>query len=777
MMRDRPSPDAIMEQLADRVALQTERGTPVAFSAALDELVRYHRFLLGLNSALDDEGAPYSFAEVDGGSIRAPHEMWAHQYSRLFDRAIDRVPIEGEYLAALAYVPSRLLVPEPGTQHSPAIGRSILNMMPSLMLAVQAWVTRRRGTKFGDGDLHALSGSDEKAYGSVMARVMGAWETLLDRVPELSQWSKREDTDPAAAWKAFTGSWPFLWRHLSNTAYCLAVAVWNGDALGARLYREALVRWPGNLFIGFDGYERLRFRRLLYPDVLGASWSEAERLVDPLSVGGRTTAAPNTIYRNVIGNVHDDVLQLTASLLLLWGYRSDRHSRLGPIIAGELLRKKRPDNDGAPYPSDGGPSFRSLALGTVRMHLAGDRFTRVHYGARLDDLLRELDQLSEPDRVPSRIFTPSTMNDRKALLTSDTAILAAFVPDEADGGFAEAMSRIAEVEEALPDGDASLRSALHEIERYKTASSQGLPIIKEMVAFLAPERDIDACLSRLGDAMDAARAAIANRRSIRLRERPIDDPTLQDLRRHAEQGLIATPAPILFFQDVEGGPADEIENGIVETAVIYHPLEKGRLTRPPMEDSILGFEDLVRDQSALAGAQAALDHFRKLPRMPIRVAATPDVPAFWMVIAPQIEAVGADPVLVISREMFLQLTETLGYVEEGSINGVTMSRGNPDRRRGHYYATIEGVEVFVTGLSDDRAILFSARLLRSVRYGKLADTDVFLTTSFKPDESGVAGDLSITFRQFVEIGEGPVFELIFVPPVEDVAPTPEEHGK
>jgi hypothetical protein len=87
MRRDLPTPDAILEELADKAAAQIDRLAPVAFDGALRELIRYHKFLLALNASRTPDGAAFNYAEVAGAAWYPPHREWIRQYRRLFERA------------------------------------------------------------------------------------------------------------------------------------------------------------------------------------------------------------------------------------------------------------------------------------------------------------------------------------------------------------------------------------------------------------------------------------------------------------------------------------------------------------------------------------------------------------------------------------------------------------------------------------------------------------------------------------------------------------------
>ena len=110
MPTDLPSPEEIMEELADRAIAQIDRRAPVAFTGALGEMLRYHAFLLAMH-AVEEDDAPLSYAEVSGDDWHQPHQKWTWQYRRIFDRAAERIPDEKNFIGELAYIPYRLLQP------------------------------------------------------------------------------------------------------------------------------------------------------------------------------------------------------------------------------------------------------------------------------------------------------------------------------------------------------------------------------------------------------------------------------------------------------------------------------------------------------------------------------------------------------------------------------------------------------------------------------------------------------------------------------------------
>jgi hypothetical protein len=108
MTHELPDPREILEELADKTASQIDRLAPVAFDAALDELTRYHRFLLNVNATRGPDGKPFNYAAVPGEAWRAPHNQWISQCRRLFERAANHVGDDPGFMEKLANVPLRL---------------------------------------------------------------------------------------------------------------------------------------------------------------------------------------------------------------------------------------------------------------------------------------------------------------------------------------------------------------------------------------------------------------------------------------------------------------------------------------------------------------------------------------------------------------------------------------------------------------------------------------------------------------------------------------------
>ena len=104
MRRDLPTPDAILEELADKAAAQIDRLAPVAFDGALRELIRYHKFLLHLMLHGHRMAPPSTMRRLqEPPGIRLTGSGYASP-RRGVERAANRLSDDDQFIRLLAYV-------------------------------------------------------------------------------------------------------------------------------------------------------------------------------------------------------------------------------------------------------------------------------------------------------------------------------------------------------------------------------------------------------------------------------------------------------------------------------------------------------------------------------------------------------------------------------------------------------------------------------------------------------------------------------------------------
>jgi hypothetical protein len=778
MNRDLPTPAQILEKLADRVAAQIDRQAPLAFDEALDEMTRYHRFLLRLNASRTPEGAAFSYAEVSGNAWTPPHREWVRQYSRLMARAADRIPDDDHFIKKLAQVALQLL-PGPSDAELPAsVVQVLLDLGPMMMHRVEAWVTKRTSidTPAGEGATPrlAMAPSDSRAYADVLPDIVGGWEHLLQVSPTVFGWREVRQGTNQQKWVAHRASWPFLWQHLANTAYCLAVAVWNEDEQASTMFREALVRWPRALGHRLPDHGELRWRRLLYPEILNLDWDAASDMVEKLGYGHGPKAAPGEVFATLLHNSHRDVLLLTAALLLRWTIEGKQSSTIGARTAAELIRRECSPDDGVGVPAEP-TTFRGMALDLVRMELAGSGYRDGSYAARLDGLVASLDNMTERRVVPGRVYTPSTSHGRGDVKLAMTAMLIAAASRGADESIAKTVGELAADEDILPAGDQSCRDLVDTSQTYREALDRNWPQVSEGFRLLEPKETYQAAVQVLRQMLTDVEAAVERERLNRLRARPVDPAKLEAIRAKVEEEILKAVRITIFQEPI-------VTRGEYDAAARDHDtrfsgVPKARLVEPPMEVPSLNFEGVVASGVSEAAGTQAWRAFVGRPRQTVDVPDGPTTGAFWEKIAPLIAQLGAEPVLIVPRETelrALRLISRLGADERAGLRIEQKPRYTPGAV---YIASINGVEVFGLQMPPGTSWLFSSCALRRITFSAVqpAPPPSPLVSIIYSLENDTTGALVCSLRQAEEWTDDPIFELNWPLPCD--APNTSEGGE
>jgi hypothetical protein len=434
-----PTPSNFLEELADRVIAQIERNAITGFKGALDELTRFHVFLLDAHNTQTDQGQPISLAEV-GDVWDVPYREWIRQYRRVFESAADKAGVETTFIDTLGHTVMRLLPPD-AAELSPPVVTSLLDLGVHEVIVLEAWVTRRT-TLDVPADQAAqprlqLAGSERRAYESVVRNFTGAWENVLRVADNLYGFRLREGRSLMELWKALGRSLPFLDKHLRNTAYLLASAIWNEDEIGAERYRDCLLRWLDTLRPEMQTDILLAHHALLTPDLLTLDWTAVEtRLQGYRRHPWPELPPPEAVFAIILRGVFDDVLLITAVLALAWHVNGQQSSDIGARAATLLLRRQIIEGEGSRFaPGDmRSPTiFRSLFWLLIRAAL-DERYGKGGYGASLDGLVQALNGMSERHVVPGRVYTSWGWRGLDEVRSQVLAMLAANLPATGDDG-------------------------------------------------------------------------------------------------------------------------------------------------------------------------------------------------------------------------------------------------------------------------------------------------------------------------------------------------------
>ena len=757
---DLPRPRDILEELAEKAAAQIERMAPVAFDKSFDELLNYHRFLLALNASETPDGSPYSFAEVSDSMWDAPHRRWLRHYVRLFERAADRLPEDDHFIHRLVYAPSRLLPHSNDPALPNKVVAAILGLGPILMHRLEAWITKRTmfDIQYKGSEIRrrSLSGSDAKSYENVLPEVVGAWEHLLLKLLHDYNHSITNKKNDKQLWSAYRATWPLVWQHLTDTAHCLSITVWNEDEIGARFFLEALVRWPQNLIHRFSDRAHLRHPRLLFPTLLELDWPDAVSYISSNTYNFPLSPSPKQLFSTMIRLAHNDVLLLTAALMLHWSITERNASDVGARTAKALLRREGGEEDhGSPKAQD--PRFEALFLDFLRMVLAGEESPQGSYANEMDGLVEKLDSMTERPRVPGRVFTPTTVHGRYELTFGMVAMMLAVVPKEADGAPIDEIGKLALEEKILPDGDQSLRRLLKELDRWDSILQESPQSVVQGSYLLFAERSDQRDVARLAQIIASARAEIGAERSVRLAARPVDKVKLDIVREKIESALLNNPPDIAFFGNVEVRTTPKNEE-VEWCKVPIGGIPKGLLTDPPMEQFPVNFYEALISTAQGGISNSILRSFRNRDRIGHALALPIDHEDFWQEIKNMIDRVGPDPVLLVSRASEDRALRRYVYSSTPRQENVSIETTPPNGRSNSFIATINGIQVFGSDLASGQSWLFSRNVLKSVRYAELDQRRRVVDIRYELGEEA-RGTLHVCVRQLLEWVDFPVFQI------------------
>jgi hypothetical protein len=696
----------------------------------------------------------------------------------VFESAADKIGVETCFIERLGHTVMRLL-PGDAAELSAPVVTSLLDLGAHEVIVLEAWVTRRTTLDVpadqGAQPRLQLAGSERRAYESVVRSFVGAWEDVLRVADNLYGFRSREDRSPAESWKACGRSMPFLDKHLRNTAYLLASAIWNEDEIGAERYRDCLLRWMNTLRPEMHTDMLLAHHALLTPELLTLDWAAVEaRLQANRRHAWPELPPPEAVFVIILRGVFDDVLLIMAVLALAWNVNGQQSSDIGARAATLLLRRRVIEGEGSratPFDMRNSTVFRTLFSLLIRTAL-DEQSGKKGYGAGLDGLVQALNGMSERHMVPGRVYTSWGWRGLDQVRRQVLAMLAACLPAAGDDGIGQWVREFAENEALFADGDASLRRIDSGLNAHARALGEQLDQddpFERGVHALAPEADAAAARARLQAIFADAIAVIQEHRTQRLRALPIDREKWNTL----AQAVASALDPELYcFRDFRVERVQEQAAAVLEWRV--NNIDKARFVTPSMSWESVGDLNLLI-------AEMFRDHltwhvwwsFRQRPREALQIEDPDD--SFWDAVGQNAQRVGSPATLLTDYDPFgAVLSRWTNSPPDRRPAGrrIEYVQGHPSGGGTGYVGMIDGVEVFTTDVEDGHSYLFSAKILESVSY-RLVTPDAFVSVEFEEGDNPWSGTVVVRFAQSVAWRDTPVIDLVTEDTLADEEPSTE----
>lgn len=760
---DMPTPDNFLEQLVDKLVGQIEQTAATGFRAALDEVVRYHRFILATQNTKDEAGNAFNLAEI-GGYASRPDADWVRQYRRAFFAATDKIGSDTAFIDRLSNLASRL-VPKDGLNFSQRVLQTLLELGIHEVVSLEDWVTRRAvvGAASEPGTSPALTGSDKRAYETALIGFVGGWETLAQiLIASLSLGRRASATAAAAQWNAFSKGFPVLQTHLQFAAYFFAAAVWNDDALGADRFRDLLLRWLQPFYANLQATYMFANTLLLTPDLTTRGWPTVHTEVAGRMRFRQDAALPGPVSGLLLWELHCDVVCVSGLVALHW-YASDQQpSNTAAEAAILTLRRQKRAADGTDLTATTQKSVFRLLLDFVIRYALNPRFAEGRYSETIDGLVRLLTNLASPRMVSGRLYGGFGIDGFETLRPVLLAAMAANLPIRGDDGVATLVEGLKT--DPLFAYDDSVRNFIWTMQQMveNLDRAQGEETFAKAARAFDREVDLAAATVRLRTELASIVTAFETLRTERLRAAPLNEDRMSLVRRQMSEAVMAHGPSLTCFRsykirrDTSGTiPTTETEFGVID---------KGSFTLPEM--SPISFDDLPS-----FFVEALRTHLSNIvwqdlyqrPKRIVPVDISEGTDPFWRRVIAEAPSVGPDPMVLVP---FAGIGEeiSMASILGGGPAGLNVNRDTtiPSGGTG-YMGTVEGIPVYIAQVLTQQAILCSGSLLRTITYGVIHGREDIADFSFVDGDDPQRSRVRLKFAQRIEWADDVFVEFTFGP--------------
>lgn len=222
----------ILNGLVAEVLVAMETGEEVVFRQALHELVDLHTALLLAGDFINGAGQHDNYTNlVDRNHAfeYRMHDLWAREYRRLQEAAVERLADSDTYFDYMAHV-TGWLIGRFGAIRPVKISVHLLHLPRSLHYRLNRWwskIGEEQGLlDHGPCESGTLNAPAFTVYESAIKQFVGAWESLKnDRFPPTS--------DEPLEWDSYGEVTELYTGHLDGTLYMLFDSLSLGNKEGA----------------------------------------------------------------------------------------------------------------------------------------------------------------------------------------------------------------------------------------------------------------------------------------------------------------------------------------------------------------------------------------------------------------------------------------------------------------------------------------------------------------------------------------------------------------
>lgn len=749
-----PTPNNFLEQLVDKLVQQVGQNTPSGFRSALDETIRFHRFILAAQNTRDTQGNPLNLAEV-GGWMSRPDADLVHQYRRAFSSAADKISSDTFYIDRMSNLAARL-IPDDAVNFSQAVLRTLLQIGLHQSWAMEDWLTRHAivGAPDQSEASNILAGSDKRAYEDAVIGFVGGWEALEQALISAFSLERRPaQDDQDKQWHAFTRSFPVLQEHLHNAAYFFAAAVWNNDEQGSDRLRDMLLRWLNPFYGILQATFAFSNTLLITPDLASQSWTTARDDIARRMRYRQEAALPGPVFGLMLWELHNDVVSISGLIALHWYATGSQPSELASQAALLTLRRVKRPGEGSDLTNLQQKSIFRLLFEFATRYALNPRFAENRYSATIDGLVRSLTNLSSRRMVSGRIYGGYGIDGIETLRPVLLAAMAANLPVQGDDGVGALIGALKA--DPLFADDKRLRDFTWVYQQTAQALTnvETDPIFTRAFNLFEPQIDLHTAVLRLRIVFSNANDAFEALHKERLLAAPLDEDRMNLIRHRMSDAALAYGPGIGCFRDYE--IVRDTSNSITHSEGEFGVIDRGVLTLPQL--SALTFSempDIFVDQLRTFLASSVWHKLYSRPKRVIKISIAEETDTFWQRAISEAQSVGPSPILLVPYANLGDQVAVGAMIGNGPAGlNVTHDQGMPSGGGTGYLGSVEGIPVYSSAAVGERAVLCSSRIIRRILYGTVHGTrdvaDVELLHSDDPERSFVR----LKFAQEVQWSE------------------------
>ena len=571
----------ILNGLITEVQAAMDSGEEVAFRDALHEVADLHVTLLQAGDFISDMGQRDNYANlVDRSHVfeSRMHVLWAREYRRLYEGAVDRLSVRDTYFDYMAHMTARL-ISRLGEVRPVSISSSLLQLPRYLHYRLNRWWSRTVEEQglldHGACNPCTLNVPAFTTYESAIKEFIGAWESLKN------DWFPPSGEE-LFEWRGYGEIAELYSEHLDGTLRMLFDSLSIGNKEGAERVCDAFIKWWNTANFPLDSsYYDIRDNRKLTLELLQKPWDEVRGISDLPLTGNNEVGTPQAIWSKCIHNYWIDLCCVSVYSMLQMGKDCDCGESLPAQLAvavgrGEALHAGGSEI-GEQWPIR---TLEDLLIAIIRQyHLDGGY--RWGYRARLDNVVEAISSQGKPAMVPGWTYSGWGLEDLDSLRDGQLLFLCLLAKE----GRPPTAQLLEKILKWFADDDASLRAIVDQLKQWK--------IRLEEASFLAYESlysCIQAQLSAIYKMQDAIAALTA---SIDQVVKGIDDSRtdqlissqFSEIRRNqvarwcSQSGFVKARAhiPVSLFREVQHST-----NELAEQRQIIREMNKGRFVEPPM---------------------------------------------------------------------------------------------------------------------------------------------------------------------------------------------------